>query len=94
MDNSIDPFIFFYTGLLPPANEVWSKVIFLHLFVILFTGGRAWLLGGYAWLLGGSAWDMTKYGDTINEQAVRILLECILVNDSGYRGPKTVPLIL
>ena len=25
--------------LLPPANEVWSKVIFLHLFVILFTGG-------------------------------------------------------
>ena len=28
---------FFY--LLPPANEVWGKVIFLHLFVILFTGG-------------------------------------------------------
>ena len=27
------------TGLLPPANEVWGKVIFLHLFVILFTGG-------------------------------------------------------
>ena len=26
-------------GLLPPANEVWGKVIFLHLFVILFTGG-------------------------------------------------------
>ena len=25
--------------LLPPANEVWGKVIFLHLFVILFTGG-------------------------------------------------------
>ena len=24
---------------LPPANEVWDKVIFLHLFVILFTGG-------------------------------------------------------
>ena len=24
---------------LPPANEVWGKVIFLHLFVILFTGG-------------------------------------------------------
>ena len=23
---------------LPPANEVWGKVIFLHLFVILFTG--------------------------------------------------------
>ena len=25
---------------LPPANEVWGKVIFLHLLVILFTGGK------------------------------------------------------
>ena len=25
------------------------------------------------------AWNMTRYGDTINERAVRILLECILV---------------
>ena len=24
---------------LPPANEVWGKVIFLHLSLILFTGG-------------------------------------------------------
>ena len=32
---------------LPPANEVWGKVICLHLFVILFKGGgRAWLLPG------------------------------------------------
>ena len=29
--------------------------------------------------LGGHAWDMTRYGDMINEQAVCILLECILV---------------
>ena len=28
---------------------------------------------------GGCAWDMTRYGKTINEQAVGILLECILV---------------
>ena len=28
---------------------------------------------------GGRVWDMTRYGDTINERAVRILLECILV---------------
>ena len=35
---------------------------------------------GCAWLLpGGCAWDMTRYRDTINERAVRILLECILV---------------
>ena len=27
--------------LLPPANEVWGKVIFLHLSVILFKGGSA-----------------------------------------------------
>ena len=26
-------------ALLPPANEVWGKVIFLHLSVILFIGG-------------------------------------------------------
>ena len=25
---------------LPPANEVWGKVMFLHLYVILFMGGR------------------------------------------------------
>ena len=30
---------------------------------------------------GGHAWVMTRYGDTINERAVRILLECILVAD-------------
>ena len=28
--------------LLPPANEVCGKVIFLHLSVILFTGGSTW----------------------------------------------------
>ena len=29
---------------------------------------------------GGHVWDTTRYGDTINERAVRILVECILVN--------------
>ena len=28
---------------------------------------------------GGHAWDTTRYGDMINERAVHILLECILV---------------
>ena len=28
--------------LLPSVNEVWGKVILLHLFVILFTGGSTW----------------------------------------------------
>ena len=48
-------------------------------------------LGGHAWLLwgggmhgcsrgeGGHVWDTMRYGDTVNERAVRILLECILV---------------
>ena len=43
-------------------------------------GGHAWLLqGGHAWLLPGGAWDTMRYGDTVKERAVRILLECILV---------------
>ena len=37
-------------------------------------------LGGHAWLLGGGhAWDTMAHRDTVNERAVRILLECILV---------------
>ena len=35
--------------------------------------------GGHVWLLGGHEWDTTRYGDTVNEQVIRILLECILV---------------
>ena len=36
--------------------------------------------GGHAWLLpGGCAWDTVRYGGTVNERVVRILLECILV---------------
>ena len=35
------PFTFAVRQYLPPANEVWGKVIFLHLFVILFIGGYA-----------------------------------------------------
>ena len=53
--------------LLPPANEVWGKVIFLHQFVILFTGGGVCgcsaggacmvLFGGACMVLfGGCAW--------------------------------------
>ena len=102
--------------LLPPANEVWGKVIFWHLFVILFTGagGHAWLggvhsqgvhaQGGHAWLgacMPGGMWGMHGWGHvcmtgghachtcppsawyheirSVNEWAVHILLECILV---------------
>ena len=48
-------------GLLPPANEVWGKVIFLHMCVILSTGGRVWLWGacvvaGRCTWLWGRAW--------------------------------------
>ena len=47
-------------------------------------GGHAWQRGvhseGGMRGEGGHVWDTTRYGDTINERAVRILLECILVN--------------
>ena len=49
---------------------------------VVALGGHAWLLWGgmHGCFQGGCAWDMTRYGDTINERAVRILLECILVS--------------
>ena len=31
---------------LPPANEVWGKVMFLHLCIILFTGGGGFCIQG------------------------------------------------
>ena len=47
------------------------------------SGGHAWLLWGgmHGCSVGGHAWDTTRYGDTVNERAVRILLECILVKN-------------
>ena len=52
---------------------------------VVAPGGHAWLWGAcmVAWgvcvvALGGHAWDTMTHGDTVNEQAVRILLECIL----------------
>ena len=52
--------------------------------------GCTWLLqeDGHAWLLRGAcliahwghAWDTMRYRDAVNERAVCILLECILVN--------------
>ena len=54
------------------APRGWACVVAL--------GGCARLLRGACVVaLGGCAWDMTRYGDTVNERAVRILLECILV---------------
>ena len=44
-------------------------------------GGRVWLIRGACVAApgGGRAWDTTRYGDAVNERAVRILLECILL---------------
>ena len=58
---------------LPPANEVWGKVIFLHMSVILFTGGVSAPLDADPHPLDADP------PDTVNKRAVRILLECILV---------------
>ena len=40
--------------LLPPANEVCGKVIFLHVCVILSTGGPCMVAGVHAQLRGGT----------------------------------------
>ena len=34
----------------------------------------------------GHVSDMMRYGNTVNEQAVRILMECILVYNLLYTG--------
>ena len=74
--------------LLPPANEAWGKVIFLHLSVILFTGGvpgqvhppgRNTSLGRYTPPGRYTPIPISACWHTVNKRAVRILLECILV---------------
>ena len=80
---------------LPPANEIWGKVMFLHLCAILFTGGggprflsrgvSVSVQGGLSRgvFLGKGCQGDLPWTETPppygNELAVRILLECILV---------------
>ena len=82
------------SAFLPPANEVWDKVICLHLSVILSTGGvpapggclvpAGCLVPGECLVLGGVCSQGVPGGDPIPRRlllrAVRILLECILVS--------------
>ena len=42
----LEELFYWFKAFLPPANEVWGKVIFLHLFVILFTGGACMVAPG------------------------------------------------
>ena len=59
-----------------------------HAWLLVAMGGCAWLLlgGVHGCSRGGHAWFFPRGGvcrirrDTVNERAVRILLECILVN--------------
>ena len=67
----IPRFLFFSCGnFLPPANEVWGKVMSLHLSVILFMGG---------WQIGRHPLGRPPPPEPATEAVVRILLECILV---------------
>ena len=73
--------------LLPPAKEVWGKVMFLHLSVSHSVHGEVMVWSG----LGrhppaDTPWAETPLGrhppaqwDTVNKRVVRIPLECILV---------------
>ena len=74
--------------LLPPANEVWGKVMFLQASVILSTGrwgkiyiqrGRVCIQEGICIQGVGGKTPQWILRDTVNERTVRILLECILV---------------
>ena len=79
-----------FTSYLPPANEVCEDYVFTS--VYLSTGGGMHgrgMHGGGACVAEGRAWwgerkppplaDTMRYSDTVNERAVCILLECILV---------------
>ena len=83
-------FCFHLIVLLPPANKVWGKVMFLHLCVILLTGeGRLapacfclWMGDGGRLCIQGNRADPPPHWilrDMVNERAVRIQVECILV---------------
>ena len=71
--------------LLPPANEVSGKVMFLHLCVILFTGRVGFAQTPWRQTHPPPDADPSRVGqtlphpDTVNKRAVRILLECILI---------------
>ena len=101
--------IAFVVCLLPPANEVYEKVMFLHVFVILSTGrhphthpmGRhpSWVDTPQADTPSGQTPTCPVHAgihtppaqcilDTVNKQAVRIPLECILVLELFMEEPK------
>ena len=75
-----------------PANEVWDKVMFLHLSVILLTWGLPTLQDADTPVMQTPLDAATAPGcrcpskihgilrDTVNKRAVRFLLECILVD--------------
>ena len=71
---------------LPSANEIWGKVMFLHGYIILFTGEGLYPGGlppGRVCLQGESASEGAVSASYQNpparKRAVRILLECFLV---------------
>ena len=91
-----------YVEFLPPANEVWGKVIFLQTSVILSGGGVLHLKGGlhpgrvyiqWGGCLHPGGWadpPPQALRDTVNKRAVRVLLECILVSSTPC-GVFTLP---
>ena len=74
-------------GVVAPGGHVWLLLgghawLLREACVVDPRGACMVAPGGHVWLLlGGHVWDMMRYRDTINEQVVRILLECILVSE-------------
>ena len=74
--------------LLPPANEVWGKVIFLHLSVILFTGGPAWLWGAMRGCGGASvvAGGMCGWGACMVPEGCIVAGVCMVAGGCAWLG--------
>ena len=79
----------FIWGCMVLFGGAWFYAGGMHSFIgracVVLFGGHVWFyLGGHAWFhLGGHAWFFQFFRiqwDTVNERAVHILLECILVS--------------
>ena len=66
---------------LPPANEMWGKVMFYTCVSFCSQGVRWVCSGGLCIQEGFGQTPPSDTMDTVNKRAVRIILECILVQD-------------
>ena len=75
-----------------PGGHAWFLVGGMHVFFggacMVFSGGCAWFFSGETCVVFSGGGMRRIRRDTVNERAVRILLECILVLVVRSRCPK------